>query len=153
MVCGIYTIRLTEGVRGDCYVGQSIDIDKRWGSHTEALCRGTHDNRILQAAWCKYGADKFSFEILREIEICPGTKYKLACSERYFMQILQPRYNIAPPMDEVAGVPIYSRGVRGVRKREARAAEQEKQLWLDKLLQKAMAQKNLAGKKLYVRDS
>lgn len=60
---GIYSIR-----QGDkFYVGQAVDIKRRWNRHRNSLRSGTHSNPHLQNAWNKHGEDSFHFEI---IEIC-----------------------------------------------------------------------------------
>ena len=61
---GIYGIRNL--INDKIYVGQSINIQKRWEQHRSALKHKKHDNRHLQAAWNKYGKDNFIFEVLEE---------------------------------------------------------------------------------------
>jgi len=60
---GIYCIR--QGNK--FYVGQAVNIQRRWTRHKNSLNSGTHNNQYLQNAWNKYGPDAFEFEI---IEIC-----------------------------------------------------------------------------------
>ena len=62
---GIYCIE--NRVNHKKYVGQSINIFKRWKQHTWELNKEKHHNSHLQNAWNKYGYNKFSFYIL---EIC-----------------------------------------------------------------------------------
>ena len=61
MSCGIYTI--TNNLNGKTYVGQSINIENRWGKH----CR-THDDFAIHKALDKYGKENFTFKIVEE---CP----------------------------------------------------------------------------------
>ena len=49
------------------YVGQAVNIQRRWTRHKNSLNDGTHNNQHLQNAWDKYGSAEFEFEI---IEIC-----------------------------------------------------------------------------------
>lgn len=65
-VSGIYVI--TNLKNGKKYVGQSCDVVRRIRTHKLLLSSGRHKNRHLQAAWDKYGAAWFSFEV---IESCP----------------------------------------------------------------------------------
>lgn len=62
--CGIYAI--TNLVNGKRYVGQGINIKKRWMHHRSDLRGNYHHNKHLQAAWYKYGEQSFCFEIIEE---------------------------------------------------------------------------------------
>ena len=66
MACGIY--QWVNRINRKRYIGSSEDIQSRRRHHLNALLRGTHDNEHFQRAWNEYGADQFSFEILRECE-------------------------------------------------------------------------------------
>lgn len=61
---GIY--RITNTVNGKCYVGQSINIEKRLRQHKSMLFSGTHYNAHLQSAVSRYGIDKFEFIPIEE---------------------------------------------------------------------------------------
>lgn len=65
MKSGIYQI--TNQVNSKVYIGCAIKINERWWDHRTDLRYNKHANRHLQAAWNKYGEDKFKFE---RIEIC-----------------------------------------------------------------------------------
>lgn len=65
-VKGIYQIRCKNGQR---YIGQSIDIGKRWLQHIELLSKGFHHNKKLQQDWSHLGARKFKFEVVDIIDI------------------------------------------------------------------------------------
>lgn len=66
MESGIYIIRNIRN--GKCYIGQTNNLKARWIKHKNFLKNNKHHNRHLQAAWNKYGAEEFVFEILEE---CP----------------------------------------------------------------------------------
>lgn len=66
MICGIYKIECM--VNGKVYIGQSQDIERRWGRHKRELENGEHNNNHLQAAFNKYRADNFTWEIIEECE-------------------------------------------------------------------------------------
>lgn len=63
---GIYCIACLPSRK--LYVGQSLNIRRRWRGHTCRLTSGRHNNPHLQAAWNLYGAGAFAFTIL---EPCP----------------------------------------------------------------------------------
>ena len=70
-ICGIYCIENL--VNDKKYIGQSVDIDKRWYEHRRTLRLKQHDNIYLQRAWDKYGEDNFRFYI---ITICDSERLK-----------------------------------------------------------------------------
>lgn len=59
---GIYCI--TNKIDNKKYVGQSVDIKRRWHQHKIELNNNTHCNTHLQNAWNKYGENNFKFDIL-----------------------------------------------------------------------------------------
>lgn len=66
MTCGIYMIQ--NKINGKMYIGQAVDIEKRWGEHRSGLRGGYHPNKHLQRSWNKYGEENFEFSILLECE-------------------------------------------------------------------------------------
>ena len=66
MSCGIY--KITNKINNHAYIGQSIDIHRRWRAH-----RNYHLNEVehrpLYKAFEKYGLDNFDFEIIEECEV------------------------------------------------------------------------------------
>lgn len=65
---GIYKIE--NKINGHCYIGQSIDIERRWKDEIRrAFCPTSHYyNYPLSRAFRKYGVDNFSFEVLCECQ-------------------------------------------------------------------------------------
>lgn len=64
---GIY--RITNTVNGKSYIGKTgMNFGDRWDSHRSLLNSGKHDNRHLQHAWDKYGADAFEFAAVEEVD-------------------------------------------------------------------------------------
>ena len=62
-VSGIYTI--TNNVTGKLYIGESLDIYRRWhDEHIPQLRKNRHYNKELQNDFNKYGEENFCFEIL-----------------------------------------------------------------------------------------
>lgn len=77
--CGIYMIKNL--VNGKVYIGQSIEIERRWKRHKNDLVNNTHRNEHLIRAWYKYGELNFTHEI---IETCK--KEDLDDRERYWIK-------------------------------------------------------------------
>ena len=62
---GIY--KITNLVNGKIYIGQSINIEKRWKDHQlRAFQKSKEYNKYLYRAIRKYGIDCFSFEVICE---------------------------------------------------------------------------------------
>ena len=59
---GIY--RIKNIITGDCYVGSSINIERRWTQHRRDLKANRHDNRFMQASYNKFGVDAFVYNVL-----------------------------------------------------------------------------------------
>lgn len=64
---GIYKIE--NKINGKIYIGQSVNIKKRWKHHKYDLDNNKHANKHLQSAWFKYGKNNFSFSIICECKI------------------------------------------------------------------------------------
>lgn len=66
---GIYYIK--NKTNSKIYIGQSVDINKRFNSHKHLLRNNNHSNSHLQASYNKYGADNFEFGLIK----CTKEKY------------------------------------------------------------------------------
>lgn len=62
---GIY--KITNLINGHCYIGQSIDIQRRWIKHRNYPLKSS--NYPLYRAFEKYGIQNFNFEILEECDV------------------------------------------------------------------------------------
>ncbi len=62
MTSGIYVIRNV--INDNEYIGQAIDIERRWRAHRAGLKSRRHPNRNLQSDWIKFGEDVFEFKVL-----------------------------------------------------------------------------------------
>lgn len=63
-ICGVYCIENL--VNNKKYIGQSVDIKRRWRTHRYELNHASHINAHLQNAWTLYGEENFTFYILKE---------------------------------------------------------------------------------------
>lgn len=61
---GIY--KITNTINGKVYIGQSIDIEKRWKDHIKDYKKG---EQVLYKAIRKYGIENFSFEVVEECDM------------------------------------------------------------------------------------
>jgi group I intron endonuclease len=55
-------------VNNKIYIGQSLDINKRFKRHLRELKNNIHTNDHLQRSWNKYGKNNFKFEIIEQVE-------------------------------------------------------------------------------------
>lgn len=94
MKAGIYQI--TNKVNGNCYIGSSVDLQRRRRQHFNHLSNGSHVNSYLQNAYEKYGSDSFEFEIIETIEIDNQIKETLLEREQFWIDTIHPEYNILP---------------------------------------------------------
>ena len=85
-ICGIY--KITNTVTGDCYIGSSKDINRRWREHKCTSKWNRLPNNPMYIDMQNYGIDKFEFEILAEVE-----ESFLKEKEQYFIETLKPTYN------------------------------------------------------------
>ena len=81
--CGIY--KITNLITNECYIGQSVDINKRWSEHCKCgLGIDTPPGNKLYKAMQEYGLENFTFELLAEC-----SKEELNEKETYFINLYQ----------------------------------------------------------------
>ena len=80
--------KITNTITGDCYIGSSKDIKRRWAEHKKLSVWNRQPNNPMYQDMKKYGVDKFELEILAEVE--PD---KLKEMEQQFIEELKPAYN------------------------------------------------------------
>ena len=64
MCSGIYMIK--NMINGKVYIGQAVNIERRWNEHISELNGNRHFNQHLQRAWNKYGANNFIFSVIEK---------------------------------------------------------------------------------------
>lgn len=94
MTQGIYSITAINS--GKTYVGQSVNIERRWHQHLRKLRLGTHENTHMQRLYNKYGITALSFRVLEECE-----QENLTDRETYWYDELQPAINQIAPTDSL----------------------------------------------------
>lgn len=94
MDSGIYRIR--NKFTGKCYIGQTVDLPRRWQFHIIRLRVRTHKSKLLQRDfnnWMLQAVNNptefpFVFEVLLRCPVC-----SLEHTEMLFIAALQPEYN------------------------------------------------------------
>ena len=82
-ICGIY--KITNQQTGECYIGQSVDVDKRFKEHLKCgLGIDTPIGNKLYKAMNQYGIQNFTFELIREAD-----KKDLDKLEQYYISLYQ----------------------------------------------------------------
>lgn len=117
---GIYII--TNLINGKRYIGQSIDIEKRFWGHR---CISHETNVHLKRALKKYGKENFKYEVLEEC-----LPEELDDREIYYISTLKPEYNVSlGGQGRKKRLPESVRKVIGQKSREAwaRLSEEEKE--------------------------
>jgi len=80
---GIY--KITNTITDDCYIGQAVDVYKRWCEHCKCgLGIDTPPGNKLYKAIQEYGLENFTFELLTE---CSASE--LNEKEKYFIELYQ----------------------------------------------------------------
>lgn len=80
--------KITNEVTKDFYIGSSKDVKRRWQNHKCPSKWAEQPNSLLYKDMRDYGLDKFSFEIVAEVE----PEY-LKEEEQKYIEMLQPSYN------------------------------------------------------------
>lgn len=81
MITGIY--KITNQVNGKNYIGQAVDIERRWHDHRSKYKNPKNEqhNSLLYKAIKKYGIENFTFEIIEEC-----LKNELDEKEKYWIK-------------------------------------------------------------------
>lgn len=81
--CGIY--KITNQITDECYIGQAVDIYKRWNEHCKCgLGIDTPPGNKLYKSMQEYGLNNFTFELIEECN-----QFELNEKERYFIELYQ----------------------------------------------------------------
>lgn len=110
MARGVYKIE--NKITGKCYIGSSVNIEKRWKTHLFCLNGDRHQNQKLQNSWNKHGKDQFLFII---IEVVEDVSILLQREQRWIdlLNCVENGYNLAI----VAGSPLGMKRSQEVREK------------------------------------
>ena len=92
---GIYQLE----INGKFYIGSAKNLDARIYRHLWDLRKNRHCNLKLQRAFNKYGEDSFNYKILEYVDT-----EKLISEEQYYIDTLNPFYNICRVAGNTMGV-------------------------------------------------
>lgn len=84
---GIY--RILNKINGNCYIGSSLNVEKRYKRHLSTLRHNSSRCSILQKAFNKYGEDNFEFQVI----LCCKPEYRLYY-EQQLIRELNSQYNV-----------------------------------------------------------
>lgn len=82
-VSGVYKITIGDGF----YIGASDLIINRYGSHISLLKSNKHYNKLMQAAYNKFGHESMSMEIIEQTA-------NMDEREKHYIKLLNPTFNI-----------------------------------------------------------
>lgn len=82
-VPGIY--KWENRINHKCYIGQSVDLNKRLAHHFSNLKTKRYDNPLYRAV-CKYGLENFDVTIIEVLEVSDDLKLRLDEREKYYIQ-------------------------------------------------------------------
>lgn len=100
---GIY--KITNKINGNCYIGLSVNIKRRWKDHLRRYRDNSNKeyDKVLYKAFRKYGIENFSFEVLEECEV-----EELKEKEKYWINYYnsyKKGYNATPGGDNLVSLP------------------------------------------------
>ncbi len=97
----VYRIFRVDGDHRACYVGSTTGKTDRSYFHWWHLSRRSHHSPRLQAAWLKYGADQFRYEVLEKTSV----ELLRTCERKWMANFAEPkralpRYNCSKEVDQ-----------------------------------------------------
>ena len=142
----IYKIETPNGF----YIGSSLKFKDRRNQHLSHMRRGIHANTMLQRAFNKYGEAGLTFSVL---EYCD--KDCLLEREQYFIDKLNPKYNIARMAGRQTGYKFTDEQKKNYRdsllrnstpEQRSERAKKARAAWTEE--SKAKQKKSLTGRKI-----
>lgn len=96
-ISGVYQIVNT--ITGDCYIGSSVDLEKRKQEHFRESIWKHNPNKQLYKDMKQYGKDSFLFRPIRLCKPEELKKYEQAAIEKY-----NPKYNVKAAYTGLTGL-------------------------------------------------
>ena len=102
-ISGIYVI--INSITNRFYIGESMDISKRWKQHIRELKNNTHPNKDLNLDYNRYGKDVFDFKLLQMHigKTSVETKAELIILESAYINKYRNEYNLYNIHDTLQG--------------------------------------------------
>lgn len=135
-VIGVY--KVTNNINGHCYIGSSLDIERRWREHhSKPFNKKSADYGFkFYSAIRSYGIKNFTFEILEECK-----KDMLLDRERYWYELYKPEYNMMYPERKPGTI------FKHTEEAKKKISRNNAKYWSGKKLPDSMIQKIIEGNK------
>jgi len=102
---GIYQIKCI--INGGIYVGSASKFGQRKNTHYNKLRDNIHENKKLQNAYNKYGELNMLFQIIEFVD----NKDQLTSREQFYIDTLNPRFNICKVANRTSGLTAWNKGI------------------------------------------
>jgi group I intron endonuclease len=102
---GIY--KITNLINNKVYIGESLDIYRRWDEHRDDLNNNSHHSYKLQSDWNEFRQDNFKFEIIsildEDISNFIGEYILIVYEDKYIKQYdsISNGYNVEETLEKV----------------------------------------------------
>ncbi len=98
--------KIENSLNGKVYIGQSIEVHRRWYKHKDALRKNAHRSNHLQKAWNFYSDE--TIWVFSIIDLCNPDKEIMRQREQYWMDLFQSfdenhGYNMSPAACSLRG--------------------------------------------------
>jgi group I intron endonuclease len=143
-------------INGKMYIGSSVNINKRWTEHKNALKDNKHHSVKFQRSYNKYGEHNFEFCVIEYIE----DKINLIKREQYYIDFYKAEeigYNICPTAGSSLGritsdetkqkLKVANIGKKPSEETKKKMSENNARIWKGKKFSKEYKEKISIGKK------
>jgi group I intron endonuclease len=92
--------KIINKISNDFYIGSALNFNNRKWSHINSFRKNKHKNQFFQNSWNKYDEKAFVFEIIEIVD----KKENLITREQYWIDYLQPTFNLCKKAGSPLGV-------------------------------------------------